>query len=110
MSQERRYYEGQMTGSAVKVYTAEPGHTHSLRSIHLTNITSGAVAARVDLVPAGSSDGSTLQLIDRSVAANADIEALSEPVEMSDGDMLYVIAGSATSIDVVISGVDDSNL
>lgn len=108
MSQTVNVFEGQLTASQVKVYTAPDNGAVKVTSITLTNITAGAVTARIDRVPAGGTDATTEETINQSIAANTTVEITgADVISLDSGDQLWASAGSATAIDVTISGILD---
>ncbi len=97
-------YEGQLPATSTLAYTAPAGRDVVVTGVSLVNITAGAVTARIDRVPAGDTDGTTDEVYNGSIAANATVELADDVVTLLPGDTLYVSAGAATSIDCVISG------
>jgi hypothetical protein len=104
-------YEGQLTTSETSVYTAPAGRVVTIASVDLVNTTSSAATARIDRVPAGSSDGTTKEVFNGSVAANSTVTLPTglgneELCVLEAGDRLYVSAGTASAIDITINGIE----
>lgn len=101
-------FNGQLTASLVTLYTAPAGFEVDVTAVELVNITSGAVTARIDRVAAGGTDGTTHEVYNGSVAANATVVLPSGGegilVTLMPGDALTADAGAATSIDISVSG------
>jgi hypothetical protein len=101
-------FEGQLTTSLATLYTCPAGFEVDVRSVELVNITGTAATARIDRVPSGGTDGTTLEVVNESVAANA--TAVLPPggestlVTLMPGDVLTGDAGTATAIDCTIGG------
>lgn len=113
-AQEVVLYEGQLASSETLIYTAPADRTVTVKSVTLTNITGSAATARIDRVPAGGSDGTTLEVVNESVAANATVElppnGQDDLVVLQPGDELYASSGTATAIDISVSGIEDVTL
>jgi hypothetical protein len=111
MSEGTVLYEGQLTTTSTKVYTAPVGVQVQVSDVQLVNITGTAATARIDRVPAGGTDGTTEEVYNGSVAANATVglptAGESIVVALQAGDELYVSSGSATAIDCTISGAEE---
>lgn len=100
----------QLTASAVTYYTAPTSTRTQIQAMTLTNTTAGAITATVYLVPSGgsASDSNTV-LSAKSIAADESykvIEAIGQWLEA--GATIQALAGSATSISLVASGIEVS--
>jgi hypothetical protein len=105
-------YEGQLTTTPASVYTAPLGEQVKIVAVQLVNITGTAATARIDRVPAGGTDGTTEEVYNGSVAANATVglpvAGESIVTVLQHGDQLFVSSGTATAIDCTISGEIES--
>lgn len=101
-------YEGQLTTTSTKVYTAPAGTQVKVVGVQLVNITGTAATARIDRVPSGGTDGTTEEIYNGSVAANATVGLPTAGegivVHLQPGDSLWVSSGTATAVDATISG------
>lgn len=101
-------FNGQLTTSLVTLYTAPAGFEVDVTAIELVNITGSAATARIDRVAAGATDGTTHEIFNASVAANAStvLPTAGESIvaTLMPGDSLTADAGTATAIDINVSG------
>src|ERR1039458_1539857 len=89
-------YEGQLPiTTPVLAYTAPPGREVTVTSVSLVNITGTAATARIDRMPSGGTDGTTEEVFNGSVGANATVALpLTGPgpvATLNPGDALYVM-------------------
>lgn len=101
-------FEGQLTTSLATLYTAPAGYEVDVTAVELTNITGSAATARIDRVPSGGTDGTTKEVVNESIGANTTVGLPSGGegivVTLLPGDALTGDAGTATAIDLTISG------
>jgi hypothetical protein len=110
MPQDVNLYEGQLGTSQAKVYTAPDNNAVRVTSIAMTNITGTAATVRIDRVPVGGTDSTSDETINQSIPANSTVTIVGGNVlSLAAGDMLWASAGTATAIDVTISGTEDAN-
>lgn len=102
-------FEGQLSTTIASLYTAPAGYEVDVQAVTLVNITGTAATARLDRVPSGSTDGTTEEVYNESVAANTTVElptgGESILVTLMPGDTLTGAAGTATAIDCTVSGI-----
>jgi len=78
-----------------------------IKSIHVCNDTGGAVTLTV--TNEDSSVGSAIKITSvKSIAANADVELLSAPMVVEDGDVIKAQAGSGNALHVILSVLEIS--
>lgn len=95
----------QLTASVVTEYTAPAGGA-IIKEIILTNATAAAVTARVHLiVSAGSASAANRIISDVSVPANG-VLIYSLSTVMAAASFIQALAGSATSVNLTISGME----
>jgi len=96
-----------LTGSTATYYTAPAGGA-IIKEIILTNATSGAVTARVNLIAsAGSAAAGNRIISDLTVPASATL-VFSLSTVMANAEFIQALAGSAASINLTVSGVEIS--
>lgn len=97
--------------SAHSVYAAPIGGAAIVKHGTLCNVTGAAVIVNVAVVPADSSyDGSHRVINSYSLAAN-DTLPLGDYLgncHLGPGDAVYVAAGAANAIDVILTGLEAS--
>lgn len=97
----------QLTGSAATYYTAT-NVSARIDNCVLTNTTSGAVTATLHLVPSGGSASASNMILDAySIAAHTSYVPpgiIGQWIE--SGGTLQALASAATSITMVVSGVE----
>lgn len=98
----------QLTGSMATIYTVPALTTFTVSMLHLVNTTTAAATVRVCVVPTG---GSALQsnaiMWDFSITANDVLEILKGDI-WAAGTTLQASTGTASAINVKLSGIETS--
>ena len=98
----------QLTAAAATYYTVGTSARAQIQAMTLTNTTGGAVTATVYLVPSGGTAAASNTILSaKSIAAGESykcIEAIGQWLEA--GGTIQALAGSATSISLVASGIE----
>lgn len=101
-SKGQTFAAGQLAAAVADLYAPAALTAAYIRSIHLTNITGGAVVYTIAKRIAG------VDYIIESASLAAGASARIEHVIVGDGDILRGFAAAATSIDFVVEGVLES--
>lgn len=104
-------YEGQLPSSLGTLYTAPAGFEVDVDAVNIVNSSGSTVTGiRIDRVPSGGTDGAGDEIYyNNSLATVTTVELPSGGesiiVTLMPGDKLTGIAGTASAVDVTISGV-----
>lgn len=103
-------YEGQLAGSLATLYTCPAGFEVDVTAINLVNSSGSTVTAiRLDRVPSGGTDGAGDEIYSNNSLATlvtVELPAAGESivVTLMPGDKLTGEAGTASAVDVTVSG------
>lgn len=101
-------YSGQpSTTSETAVYTVPSNTTIKIASASLCNTSGSSVTVNISVVPSGGTADTTHRIISAFPLAAGDTASLKEYVEgvmMGPGDFISVAVGTASTVDVVITG------
>jgi hypothetical protein len=98
----------QLTASAATYYTAGANTKAVIKAASLVNTTAGAVTATVYLISSGGTAGATNTLISAKSIAAGETYNCPELVNhvLEAAGFIQALAGSATAITLVVSGVE----
>lgn len=97
----------QLTSGDTTIYTVPANKAAKLAKLVLTNVSAAAVVVSVSVVPSGASVDGTHRVVSGFSLAAGDSTTVTE-IEgclLGQGDLISVNAGTATSIDVLLSGL-----
>lgn len=108
MAQKRLGGPAQLGTSTATLYTVPSATTTIVKQILLTNTTGSAKTATIRIVPSGATEGSQHDILSAiSMAANETV-SFNCSVVMTAGDKIAGLGSAATSVNYLISGVEET--